>query len=297
MSAACPLPKVLCVGRLYCDMIFTDLPRLPTAGTEVFAGGLGLHAGGGAAITAGHLAALGHRAALAAYLPGAGFGAAVRAELDPLGIDLSLCAEAPGGLDPQVTVAMVQAGERAFVTRRIGAAFPALSADALQAAGVTHLHLGEATTLIDNPDLIALARGVGATLSLDCSWDDGLDAAALARLLPQVDVFLPNGAEARFLRNAGVGLGGAPLTVIKEGERGARAVTAEREWHAPARIANVVDTTGAGDAFNAGFLGAWLQKAPLPDCLAAGNASGANSITRRGGLGGLRLSESRATSG
>ena len=60
MSTGSGHANVLCVGRLYCDLIFTDLPRMPTAGTEVFAGGMGLHAGGGAAITAGHLSALGH---------------------------------------------------------------------------------------------------------------------------------------------------------------------------------------------------------------------------------------------
>ena len=60
------LATVLSVGRLYCDLIFTDLPRMPTMGTEVYAGGFGVHAGGGAFITAAHLAALGHPSALSA---------------------------------------------------------------------------------------------------------------------------------------------------------------------------------------------------------------------------------------
>ena len=66
MSAASASPAVLCVGRLYCDLIFTDVPRMPTLGTETFAGGFELHAGGGAYITSAWLASLGHATALAA---------------------------------------------------------------------------------------------------------------------------------------------------------------------------------------------------------------------------------------
>ena len=61
--------EVLCVGRLYCDLIFSDVPRLPTPGTEVYANGLELHLGGGAVITAQHLDSLGRGVALSAFLP------------------------------------------------------------------------------------------------------------------------------------------------------------------------------------------------------------------------------------
>ena len=65
---------------------------MPSPGTEVFAGGLGMHAGGGSAITAGHLSALGHRVTLAAHLPTGAFGDVVVRELEQLGIDLRLSA-------------------------------------------------------------------------------------------------------------------------------------------------------------------------------------------------------------
>ena len=90
-------PGVLSVGRLYCDLIFTDVPRLPTFGTEIFAGGFGMHAGGGAAITAAHVAALGRPAYLAAILPDGALGAAVGAQLAGAGIDTRLCRSAPPG--------------------------------------------------------------------------------------------------------------------------------------------------------------------------------------------------------
>lgn len=280
-------PNILCVGRLYCDVIFTDLPRMPTAGTEVFAGGLGVHAGGGAAITAGHFSALGHPTALAAYLPTAGFGLGVVRELEALRIDLALCRNQDNSIAPQLTVAMVQNGERAFVTHRVGPAFPKLKVEDIERTRPAHIHIGEATTFVDHPDIIDIAKSVGATLSLDCSWDDNLDAKAITRLLPEIDVFLPNEAEVRLLRDLGVPEPFSKLTVIKQGQNGASAVIKGTETHAPAISAQVVDTTGAGDAFNAAFLSAWLGDQSIKQCLEFGNVKGAETVGNGGGLGGL----------
>ncbi|TNF17275.1 MAG: carbohydrate kinase [Rhodobacteraceae bacterium] len=277
-------PVILSVGRLYCDLIFTDLPRMPTLGTEVYAGGFGVHAGGGAFITAAHLAALGHGSALAAMLPPGPFGALLSDDLGQVGIDLRLCRTLAPGSDPQVTVALAGAEDRAFVTRRSGPAFPRLEVADLTALGVAHVHVGELATLIERPEIIALARAAGATLSLDCSWDDGLAAAGIAEVLAEVDVFLPNAAEVRHLEEIGVPRARFPLTAIKQGAAGATALSDQGEIHAPAERVTVVDTTGAGDAFNAGFLSAWLSGADLRACLRAGNARGAQAIAQRGGF-------------
>ena len=280
-------PNILCVGRLYCDVIFTGLPRMPTPGTEVYSDGVGLHAGGGAAITAGHLTALSHPTALAAHLPAAPFGDVVTRELERLQIDLHLCRPTSGLNDPQLTVAMVHDGERAFVTRRTGPAFPDFEPKALMRSNIKHIHIGEAATLVDNPHLIDAARDVGASLSLDCSWDDDLDTRALATLLPEIDVFLPNQAEVDLLQKRGVPEPFAKLTVVKQGARGATALMRGSDVHVPAPTVDIVDTTGAGDAFNAAFLSAWLNQRPMKDCLVAGNARGAKAVTYRGGLGGV----------
>ena len=280
-------PNILCVGRLYCDVIFTGLPRMPTPGTEVYADGVGLHAGGGAAITAGHLSSLGHPTALATHLPAAPFGDVVRRELEQLQIDLTLSRPTLAQKDPQLTVAMVHDGERAFVTRRTGPAFPDFDAKALARSNTRHIHIGEAATLVDNPHLIERARKVGASLSLDCSWDDDLDTRALAGLLPEIDVFLPNQAEIDLLRQLGVPEPFAKLTVVKQGAHGAAALMDSGDVHAKAPTVDVLDTTGAGDAFNAAFLNAWLDQRPMAECLAAGNARGAKAVTHRGGLGGV----------
>lgn len=287
MIAVTSKPNILCVGRLYCDVIFTGLPRMPTPGTEVYADGVGLHAGGGAAITAGHLSGLGHPTRLAAHLPAAPFGHVVTQELEQLGIDLRQCRPTLAPSDPQLTVALVHDGERAFVTRRTGPAFPDFGAEALAETNTRHIHIGEAATLIDAPHLIEIARDVGASLSLDCSWDDNLDTPTLARLLPDVDVFLPNQAELGLLQKHGVSEPLAKITVVKQGARGATALMDGGDLFVQAPVVDIVDTTGAGDAFNAAFLSAWLDQQSMQDCLAAGNARGAKAVTYRGGLGGV----------
>ena len=60
---------ILCVGRLYCDLIFTGVPRMPSPGTEVYANGLEMHLGGGAIITAQHLDSIGRKVFFASFLP------------------------------------------------------------------------------------------------------------------------------------------------------------------------------------------------------------------------------------
>ncbi|MDV7144014.1 carbohydrate kinase family protein [Tropicimonas sp. TH_r6] len=279
-------PVVLCVGRLYCDLIFTDLPRMPTMGTEIYAGGFGVHAGGGAFITAAHLAALGHGSALSAMLPPQPFVEIVSDDLQKAGIDLQLCRTSQAGHDPQVTVALVGQGDRAFVTRRTGPACPPLQASDLLGIGATHVHIGELATLIERPDLVDIARSAGATISLDCSWDDSLAAAEIADALAKVDLFLPNDTEMKHLLEIGVPQSQFPLTVIKQGAAGSTAVLGGERIHEPAESVRVVDTTGAGDAFNAGFMSAWLANETLRACLVFGNAQGAKAVSQRGGYHG-----------
>jgi sugar/nucleoside kinase (ribokinase family) len=277
-------PVILCLGRVYCDLIFTDLPRLPTYGTEIYAGGVGFHMGGGAFITAAHLAALGHVTALSAMLPPAPFGDMLTADLDRSGVDISLCQRLGPDDDPQITVALVGSEDRAFVTRRSGAAFPDLTAPDLTRLGVAHVHVGELATLVERPEIVAIARAAGATVSLDCAWDEGLETDTIVHALSDIDLFLPNKAELDNLRAKGLPEPFAPVTAVKLGAEGAMAILDGQEIHAPTLPVPVIDPTGAGDAFNAGFVAAWLSGADIPTCLQAGNAQGRLAVSQRGGF-------------
>jgi len=282
---------ILCVGRVYCDLVFLDAPRLPSFGTEIFADGLSLHAGGGAYITAAYLAGLGRTPKLCAYLPAAPFGGAIEVELRNSGIDTTLCQPGSDAEGAQITVVIpgCENGQedRAFLTRRSGDAHPPIIQN-FAAKRALHLHVGELSTLIENPQLLEFARDNGQTISLDCGWDERLTAQDIGDLIEKVDVFLPNQAEADWLASIGVSLAEVPLCIVKQGALGvsARRNGAEVERHQGTPVA-MVDATGAGDAFNAGFLDLWLADAPLAECLAAGHACGAAAVQHPGGTGGV----------
>ncbi len=279
-------PRVLSAGRLYCDLVFADAPRLPSPGTEVFAPSLSLHAGGGAFITAATLSALGHEVAQISTLPAAPFDAPVRAEMTRHHVDATACQPASAASDPQITVAIASGEDRAFLTRADGDAIPSLAS--VDWRGYDHLHIGELRSLEEHPELLTQARAAGLSVSLDCGWQDRFDPKAAA-LIAGVDMFLPNEAEARALSALGVPESCAVLTVVKCGRAGARALRAGQWTHAPATAAKVRDATGAGDAFNAGFLSGWLSGASLDICLRQGNACGANAVQAPGGVGGLSM--------
>lgn len=284
MTSSGPQKRTLCVGRLYCDLIFGGVPRLPSLGTEIFADGLAIRAGGGAYITAAHLSALGHASSLAALLPNAPFTDLIEDELSHSQINANFCKRQPHGSDPQITVALAVDSDRAFISRKSDSAFADFEARDLIEHEIDHVHIGEVSTLIEHPDLIEIAREASASLSLDCGWDDALDGSAAAPLIAQVDVFLPNEIEAQHLRACGVSEPFAPLTIVKRGPQGATAFKNGETISRAGLRADVVDTTGAGDAFNAGFLSAWLDGKSIGACLDQGNIQGAAAVQVLGGF-------------
>ncbi len=281
-------PKVICAGRGYVDILFGGLTAFPEPGTEVYSDTLAIEPGGGAIITAAYLCALGVSVDLLSMLPGGPFGAALKTRTGEFGIGLSLCEDMDEEADPQVTVVMIHAGDRAFLTRRSGPAVPADAADRIARSKADHLHLGELATLVENPSLVKAARGAGMTVSLDCAWDQEVFSGDLAELIASVDVFFPNASEARALAAAGIALPAAPLTVIKKGPDGAEAKTRDGTVSSAALTVDAIDSTGAGDAFNAGFLAAWLNGADLRACLETGNRTGAVAVAHVGGATGAK---------
>lgn len=283
-----PVPPnaVLCAGRLYCDLVFTGAPNLPVMGTETFCEDLSLHAGGGAFITAATFSALGWKTSLLSTLPVAPFDAIVCNDIASFGVDAKYCSKAATGGAPQLTVAIARENDRAFLSHKTGAALPERNFDQ---GKFRHLHIGELRSLVEHPSLVEKARQSGMTISVDCGWDSELMAqgANMGRILSEIDVFLPNETEYDHLRMSGLIDGTAPLTVVKCGGDGARALE-HRQWiTSPAIHANIVDTTGAGDAFNGGFLSSWLSGKSLEACLSLGNQCGRLAVEKAGGTGGL----------
>jgi sugar/nucleoside kinase (ribokinase family) len=211
------------------------------------------------------------------------------------GIDLSLVrrAETPYR---RVTAALPLHGERAFVTHADPDPDDQLKfwADALDSADYRHVHIGGA---LPPNQLTPLAREIharGATLSMDCADVPLLRERHLwGKLLPQLDIFMPNAREARMITGEDAIedalqalLKHCHLVVIKDGAAGALIGQGdEKPLRSPGiRMGACVDTTGAGDCFNAGFLYGWgVERAELARCALYGNICGGLSVTGEGG--------------
>ncbi|MHC2071383.1 carbohydrate kinase family protein [Agrobacterium tumefaciens] len=281
---------VISIGRIYCDLIFTGLDELPVLGRELFARDMEIAAGGGAFIAAAHFAHIGRTATLLARLGTDTFSRAIGEKMQQSGVDLQFL-EHSADAGPQVTVATVVGHDRAFLTRRAGIARPSTLDAAFSWNGACHLHIAEFATLHEIPDLVARARDSGLSVSLDPSWDASLIyEKGLLKACDGVDVFLPNLEEAEAItghsdpESAARALSGSfPVVALKGGAEGAWVSSQTGLHHAAAKKVPVVDTTGAGDAFNAGFIDAWLRQADEKQCLEAGVAAGSLAVQATGG--------------
>jgi sugar/nucleoside kinase (ribokinase family) len=145
------------------------------------------------------------------------------------------------------------------------------------------------------PELFETARSTGATTSVDPNWDPVEEwDSGLLDLLPRVDVLLPNAAEAARIAGTddpldalGVLAARGPTVAAKLGAEGAAVARGDVLRTVPATLGTIVDTTGAGDAFDAGFLLGTLEGWPLERALAFANACGALSCRAVGGVDGL----------
>jgi sugar/nucleoside kinase (ribokinase family) len=144
-------------------------------------------------------------------------------------------------------------------------------------------------------ELFRRAKEAGLTTSLDPDVDpSGKWNGGMRELLPYVDIFLPNEQEAARISGetditaALNNLSRLSRTVvIKRGAKGVLTKCGERTVEAPGFSVRPVDTTGAGDSFNAGFVFQFIQRAPLVNCVAWGNACGALSTRALGGTEGF----------
>jgi sugar/nucleoside kinase (ribokinase family) len=263
-----PAARLLSVGEAFEDLVFVGLERLPRLGEEVRTTRFSATIGGGAVITAVAAARLGADVTLAS-----GLSAAAEARLRREHIRVINLRKA--GEPHAVTAALSMDRERAFVTfDGVNTRLEPRLARAIQATRVAAL------------------RKRGITSSWDFGWNDVLaQDAGLQSLIDVLDIVFVNEREAALYAGAPdletalpFWKSRRPIVVIKLGADGCRAFWPGGECAAPAPKVTVVDTTGAGDAFNGGFLAAWLRGAPIAQCLTLGNRVGAASTRKAGGI-------------
>ena len=256
--------------------------------------------GSSGCITAAAAAAQGCRVAIAGVVGDDAMGAMARRRLDELGVDTTgLVTRA--GLRTGITVVLNRpGGDRAMLT--YPGAMTALTGDLVDPsllAAARHLHVSspflQTSLQPDLHDLLGGARSRGATTSIDPGWDPADDWSVVRTLMDVTDYLLPNGAECLRLAATHGDLGSAaralaaqgPTVVVKLGADGGILVN-ERETISVAAHAVVpVDTTGAGDNFDAGFLVGLVERVAPEETLARAVAAGSIAVGGVGGTGRL----------
>ncbi len=293
---------VLVVGELNPDLVLTG-DVTPAAGqVEKIIDDASLVLGSSSGIFACGAARLGLKVTFAGKTGADGFGEFLWSELRQRGIDTRGAV-----IDPVrrtgISVILKQSQGRTNLSHdrtiltylgaiselRLDEIDPALFSQA------RHLHVGAyfllTRLLPDVPRLLKMAKAAGMTVSLDTNYDPAEKwTTGMDQVLELVDVFLPNETEA-------CKISGEPLledaldnlsrrvkvVAAKLGEQGAEARRGKEIVRVPVYPSHVVDTVGAGDSFDAGFLYGWLAGWDLERCLRLGSACGSLSTRSAGG--------------
>lgn len=288
------LPPVLVVGELNVDIVLSGLASPPVLGGEVLAQGMEMVLGSASAIFASGVARLGHAVGFVGKVGDDDFGRFCRDALLNAGIstDGLLLSPRPTG----ATIVLSTRNDRALVTH-LGAiadlAYDDLPRNSFE--GFRHMHLTsyflQDRLRPDFPRLVREAKAAGLTVSFDPNSDPSQRwSPEIWEVLRIVDVVFVNESEAQALMgmtNTSEALSRlaerTACAVVKEGSEGATAVRGTESVHVDAFQVDVMDTTGAGDSFAAGFVHGLLTKHSLRECLLLANAVGALSATGVGG--------------
>ncbi|RXS94388.1 carbohydrate kinase family protein [Silvibacterium dinghuense] len=292
---------VIVPGEINLDLILAGLPEEMPLERELLGDDFAVTLGSSSAILAHNLAVLGARVGFITCTGGDDFGRLALERLGASGVDLSQCFHSRRGIKTGVTLLLPHGKERHILTYQGTMAEMAVAdLDLNYLKSARHVHVSSLylqTALAPGlPALFRELKNAGVTLSLDTN-DDPADqwGAPLEELLPLVDFFFPN--EQELLRITGKpnldealeAIGKlASCVVVKCGARGSVVQTREGRIVAEATPVTPVDTIGAGDSFNAGFLAAWLRGLDLKSCAYAGNITGALSTQRPGGTDAFR---------
>jgi sugar/nucleoside kinase (ribokinase family) len=289
---------VLAVGDLYVDLIMSGFASWPSPGEELFAKKFQREIGGGASITACGLAKLGLKVGLLGLL-GKDDGQWMLDQLRARNVGTSTITTTsaqPTGL----TLSLSTSLDRAFLT------YPGANLDLAAFLGdlsaitgkhsTRHIHLAHAI----NPELLRAACEAASTnkstLSLDVGWHPQwfADPRAISAL-PCIHIFFPNEREAALITQESeprrmlekFHAMGLRRVALKLGKNGAALLWDDEFFTQRPGNTQSVDTTGAGDCFDAGFLYGWLSGMKPAQCLKAAVACGELSTRALGGIAGF----------
>lgn len=292
------MPHVVCAGLLVADIFVPPLPRVPAAGELIATGDFLFSAGGGASNTAFALRRLGLDVSVVGCVGDDMFGDAVENDLRRQGIDTSGVRRVPGAGTSKTVIVPVEGEDRRYI-HTFGANRELCASDlaTLAFAGADALHIGGFLLLpgLDAPSLAerlsaAQERGLQVVLDVTVPGDAPFSLGDVAPVLPHLDWFVLNEDEARVLTGeheperqaSAFADAGARAVAVTLGERGAFVLAGGERFAVLAPQVEVVEPSGAGDAFAAGLIASLLDGLDARTCVARACVLGASACTALG---------------
>ncbi len=289
------MKKILVFGDATLDIFISDRTTVPAPGTEEFIPEMPTAVGGGAALMTLGLAKLGCRVSFGGFLSSDMPGQMIANTMKNLAVDMS-ATTITSNCGTAISLSFTNEHDRSFLSYAGPNAMLDISALPALSEGYDHVHITGYTGRRDHEKYLAALREIkkrpGVTTSFDVAYDEtGEWYKGITELMQYVDVFFMNEVEAcgysgkKDFREAAEYF--APfghLIVIKAGSCGSlcKANGCEAIF-VPADKVKAVDTTGAGDSFNAGFICGFTESLSIEQSLRLGNFCGGRSVTAKGG--------------
>jgi sugar/nucleoside kinase (ribokinase family) len=297
-----PPRGVLCCGNIVVDISVRPVEQF-NWGTTTWVDSIEQNLGGNGSNTSYALGRLGVSVRLLGMVGRDPFGELALSILRSASVDLAFVGRSQASTT--TTICPVNAeGNRLFL-HRVGSSaevFPEpIEFTPAMLAGMSHFHMANLFALPQMrrrvPESIRRAHEAGLTTSLDTGWDArGRWLEDIAGCLQYVDLLFLNQDEARMLSGSSdpdqaarhMQALGASDVVIKLGAEGCAVFTSDGAARFPAFDVDVIDTTGAGDCFVAGFLAALSMGRCYQEAARFANAVGALSVQKLGAINGVR---------
>ncbi len=296
---------VLCTGAAVIDVLIDCPDSLPKPGTSTTVNQIALSVGGCGANTAIGLAKLGLAVNYWGRFGNDGAGDFLRNQLNAAGVALQYWEQTQTISTKTTVVLLSPGGDRSFL-RTTGGGNGINKQDGARVhwQNIAHLHIGGCYSLRsllaeDLAAVLKVAKSFGVITSVDTVWSSEGIWSSILPALPWIDHFLPSLSEARMITGMQeppqicdwLREHGAQTIAIKLGDQGTFLALGDQQAYIPAFAQTVIDTTGAGDAFCAGYIAALQSGKSVIEAVRWGNAWGAVAISAVGATTALHRRE------
>jgi len=282
-------------GDVNVDIVIPKVEQFPLPGQEDVVDRMDTYVGGGAALFTLGLGRLGLNPVFQGSIGNDCYGDFIKKEFQNNNVDTSFLKTSEIN-KTGISLSFTNEKDRSFLTYRgTNAEIDLSQADMNQIEHSRHIHITQYGGKKNHKQYLELLKKIkkmqDVTVSMDVGWDDsGEWYQGIYKLFPYIDVLFMNETEAMHYgrkteaKEAAMSFAkDCRIVVLKLGSKGSAAFSEHYMYEENTYKVTAVDTTGAGDSFNAGFIFGFLREKTIPECLQTGNACGALSVTAYGG--------------